>query len=891
MRTMHLAAALFAAATIGVAQSTHVIPNGLATTPGNTSNNFPWANASAWPGLHHQGMYDSANFTAAGINYPILITSLRWRAAPTANSWAGGTITQAAVRMSTAPYDYTAISTAMASNLGADAALVHNGPVTYIGGTGNGLGVVGPVVVDLPLQSPFVYDPNSGDLVIDVDYVGAASTGLVTTSLDVQSTGSLSSRAFASTTYPTANGTTMDHGVVVEMTYTRVQQLTTHYTGTNGNSNGGGVYFDLEVHSAEGVRIDGLGLNSSDTGLTGAVDVYVRRGTAVGFEASAAGWTQVVAAAPVISAGIGLPSRTSFPPFILPPGTHGIAIAVTGTGFAYGQRYTTGGGSFGDGCLTVTAGSANNTLFTAGVNSPRTWNGTIYYERAGRQVDAGWNGSTSIAGANPGMFFDTFVRPAGGVRVTSFEVNGIVATPADTISIWTRTGTAVGNTGSTAGWRQVANALPFVNLGTGLRSQVNLPVPIFLGAGTNGIAMALGSGSFRYTVGASTATDGIVDVIGHASAAPMFSASIIVNRSWNGIVHYQIVDPDVAQLQFNEPFGTTVGNSAVGTSIATSGLVNTANWQGDPGRAAFRGNEPGAGMLANAGTTNTNLVTMGWPVPLTGNMTIMWWQRMGATTPPSTAYSCGSSSGSERIFTGGVAGTSLWYRGSPIGDIRANANVQANPGVWQHVAVVIDDDNGVAHWYIDGALDSTQTFTPHTHVVNGTTWRVGYSTSTTSTFTAYYDMDDYRLFNQALTEAEVKFAREGENPSAGVYGNGCGLGRIAAVGGQPSATSGNPNFGAQVLGANAGQLFVNIMGFTPRATGPVNVAPFFGPGCVLNTPNSGSRIGVTNGAGNGGVALPIPRNPALVGLHAYTQFIVWPFGAGTTTEGVDINLK
>lgn len=222
----HCLLALGLSAVAASAQSTHVLPLGLATAAGNSSNSFPWGtSASGFAGLRVMACYDSSNFTAAGINAPIRITRLRWRANDSASSWTGGTFAQGTVAMATATVDHAAIGTAFAQNVGADAHTVYSGPVTYLPGAGTGIGRSGPVVVDLPLTTPFRYDPAAGDLVIDVDYPGGTNfSGGSLSAMDVQ-TGAAASRAYASTAYPVGSGTTVGHGIVVEFDWTPANGL------------------------------------------------------------------------------------------------------------------------------------------------------------------------------------------------------------------------------------------------------------------------------------------------------------------------------------------------------------------------------------------------------------------------------------------------------------------------------------------------------------------------------------------------------------------------------------------------------------------------------------------------------------------------------------------
>src|SRR5690606_9924250 len=103
-------------------------------------------------------------------------------------------------------------------------------------------------------------------------------------------------------------------------------------------------------------------------------------------------------------------------------------------------------------------------------------------------------------------------------------------------------------------------------------------------------------------------------------------------------------------------------------------------------------------------------------------------------------YTFGGTGASTRCFTGGVAGTSLWYRDSGAGDINASYNVQANPGVWEHVCLTVDDATGVGTWYFNGVADTVSNFTPGTHNVNLTEFHWGYQTAA-SAYVRYYDTD------------------------------------------------------------------------------------------------------------------------------------------------------
>ena len=211
------AIATMALASFASAQLSVTIPAGLAAVEGNSSNAFPWNRFSSTQNLQQQMFYDSTHFTSQGIVGPIVITKLTWRANATTASWAGGTQTGCWIDLSTAAFDQAAVTTNMVSNHGADYARVYSGNVAVLPGTGNGTGVPGPVLVDQPI-TPFIYDPSLGDLCIDTFVPSLSWAAAAGTSLDVQTTGSLSSRVFNSTN-AAAGTVTQNHGTVVTLEY------------------------------------------------------------------------------------------------------------------------------------------------------------------------------------------------------------------------------------------------------------------------------------------------------------------------------------------------------------------------------------------------------------------------------------------------------------------------------------------------------------------------------------------------------------------------------------------------------------------------------------------------------------------------------------------------
>lgn len=223
MRSTSLSILVLAAA---ASAQTTTLPASASGIAGNGSNAFPWgSNASAFPGLRIQCIYDSANLTGAPvpITTPILITNVRWRAndVATTTTWAGGVYTSAKLGLGTAAVDHASATTNFEANMGPDYMVVHEGPVTVVAGAGNGTGVVGPFVVDIAVNPPFYYDPNVGDLIVDTDFANGAYVGGSLIAMDVHTVTPLARRVFSSSNWPLANG--VDSAApVIELAFTPV---------------------------------------------------------------------------------------------------------------------------------------------------------------------------------------------------------------------------------------------------------------------------------------------------------------------------------------------------------------------------------------------------------------------------------------------------------------------------------------------------------------------------------------------------------------------------------------------------------------------------------------------------------------------------------------------
>lgn len=119
-----------------------------------------------------QGFYDTTNFTSQGIDYPIIVNSIDWRAAGGLTGTAGS-YPSVDIFLCSSPSDFLAPSTTFATNVGADYTLVYSGPVNFAAPSGT---TPNDWYINLPLTTNFTYNPGAGlDLMVEI-VINAAPT-------------------------------------------------------------------------------------------------------------------------------------------------------------------------------------------------------------------------------------------------------------------------------------------------------------------------------------------------------------------------------------------------------------------------------------------------------------------------------------------------------------------------------------------------------------------------------------------------------------------------------------------------------------------------------------------------------------------------------------------
>jgi len=202
--------------------------------------------------------------------------------------------------------------------------------------------------------------------------------------------------------------------------------------------------------------------------------------------------------------------------------------------------------------------------------------------------------------------------------------------------------------------------------------------------------------------------------------------------------------PEILYYDFNGS-GTSVPNLAsappVGTTTAT---IVGAQTQGAGGVCNSNA------LVGTGGASSADYLNTGYAPNLTGSWTISFWT--SNITPSTTLfYVLGDvNAGSFRCFTNGVAGANNWILRGGFTDvlISGGATVAPHLNTW-----VYDQTAGYMYAYLDGVLVNTVAESPITISGVGPLKVGAYSTSTGLNSGGF--MDDFRLYDRAITPAEV----------------------------------------------------------------------------------------------------------------------------------------
>lgn len=631
MQTKPLSLVLAATAALSLplaAQSTITLPNGAATTEGNSNNVFPFGSTSTTiPGLRVQHIYDSTNFTAQGVTTAVLINRIRLRANATTSTWVGGTYATGSIAMSTCPVDQSAVLINFANQQGPDYTVCYSGPISFLPGTGAGTTVIGPTVIDVSFTSPFYYDPNLGDLCIDFDHLLGAnftpnsSTGTNRVALDVQTTNSLSSRCYASTTYPTATGTSQSYGLVVTLDYSSPTGLFAAFSpsATSGPS-------PLTVNFTD------TSFSSAPTGVTswawdfendGIIDSTLRNpsytyNTCGEFTVSLTVNDGVHAASTLTRTNL-IRTDDITPDFtatlVASPGVY--QLTDTSTPPATAWAWDTDGDGIDDNFTqnpTIVLPSCRNTnVRLTATRNCRTAQTTKPLFVSPNSLATLYNATN---GGSSGwlVFSDLNVTNPLGITVCAIGHNTgttTVGTPF-TATVYLTEGSYVGKDNDITKWRNVATGSGIAS-GNNVESVTGLNSPMHLPFGTYGIAIQLVGASVRYI--GTTGTPPLVvsnpdlTITTGAVRSTLFAGgSFFSVRQWNGTLHY-----DTFTTNSSAQYGY-MGSGCAGTLPVSNQSILSRPAVGGNFNLSVN-NLPSAFTLLQMGFSNTFAAGFG-PLPI-----------------------------------------------------------------------------------------------------------------------------------------------------------------------------------------------------------------------------------------------------------------------------------
>lgn len=142
-----------------------VVPNGNLSLDGNANHFWPFFDLG---GMHYQQVYDDSQFGALAVGGE-LVTGMAFRP----DSERGGafgplTINNLTISLSTTSADPDSLSTVFADNVGADNTTVLSGSVELSSNDSPGPGDTRAFDVVINFDTPFLYNPAAGNLLLDI---------------------------------------------------------------------------------------------------------------------------------------------------------------------------------------------------------------------------------------------------------------------------------------------------------------------------------------------------------------------------------------------------------------------------------------------------------------------------------------------------------------------------------------------------------------------------------------------------------------------------------------------------------------------------------------------------------------------------------------------------
>ncbi|MCA8975496.1 MAG: PKD domain-containing protein [Planctomycetes bacterium] len=561
---------LFAGALVAQTQ-TLVIPSANANVDGNSSTHYPFPVTEG----RFLFIYDSSHFTNNGINHPIQISQVRFRADGSAQTWSGGHDI-ASVTLGHSLVDYSAISAVFDDNPKAFDFV--DLPFIFTSAGSASPGVPGPFATT---WSPsFTYDPRMGDLWMSVQHLGQ-SVDMPT--LDaVTTTGVAKAKMVYSSSYTSPTGVVWSGEIanVVEITYSTApltarflpldalgsSPLTVHFTDYSWSPEPGGVTswaWDFDGDGTTDLTVQNPtfvynncgryyptmtaydGINQASRSGVVAVDPITVDFTFTPMSPANVIQFQDISSPPATtwrwdfdSDGT-VDSTVQNPLVTMPPNCEFAQVSLNASA-----------------CLT---GSATKPVFVSGPNSLLTTN--IYN-------NSGAPGST--------VMFDVAVLNPQGVNICAMDVSlfWMADRPFD-VDVYVTDGSHVGKDNDITQWRLAGTASGTAVSGpngTNVLLPAVLSRPIYLPVGNYGLAIHYPVERPRYTNSTSSSANSDLRVYSGMARSTLFNGGLVSSpRRWNGRLYY-----DTATTGGSAGFGF-FGSGCAG-SMGVSTLTSLGGW-------------------------------------------------------------------------------------------------------------------------------------------------------------------------------------------------------------------------------------------------------------------------------------------------------------------------
>ena len=350
----------------------------------------------------------------------------------------------------------------------------------------------------------------------------------------------------------------------------------------------------------------------------------------------------------------------------------------------------------------------------------------------------------------------------------------------------------------------------------------------------------------------------------HAASAALLSSFATAQAP--EIIHYTF---DAGNAANSASGAVPDGIVGAGVSFASTGFC--------PGAS-----DPGA---VSTGVGATTQIDTGWATTLgAGDWSVGCWLDRTASPVALTGlqYLFGNNTaGSFRCFVGGVAGTAGVLLRGPVSDNLIPGGGDLRP---LHVCWVYDSVAGQTRGYLDGALVTTVTQAPLN--INGTSnFTVMRYNGSTSSMGAGYELDDFRFYSRAISQAEIDAwagcggGGLGTSYCTPAVANSTGNPAVFSASGSASVAANNLVLQANDLPNNAFGFFLTSLsqGFVPNAGGSQgnlclggSIGRYVGPGQIQNSGLTGSISLAVNLAQH-----PTPVGPVSVAAGETWNFQAW----------------